>query len=63
MSTVMGVTGPIDADDLGRTLVHEHIVITYPGEELDRTRTWRRADTCMELPRGAACTTKERRSG
>jgi phosphotriesterase-related protein len=42
---VMGVTGPIEAEDLGRTLVHEHIVITYPGEELDRSRTWKRADT------------------
>jgi phosphotriesterase-related protein len=45
MSMVMGVTGPIAAEDLGRTLVHEHIVITYPGEELDRSRTWKRADT------------------
>jgi phosphotriesterase-related protein len=45
MSTVMGVAGPIEADHLGRTLVHEHIVITYPGEELDRSRTWKRADT------------------
>jgi len=44
MSMVMGVTGPIAAEDLGRTLVHEHIVITYPGEELDRSRTWKRAD-------------------
>jgi phosphotriesterase-related protein len=45
MSTVMGVVGPIEAEDLGRTLVHEHIIITYPGEEWDRTRTWKRADT------------------
>src|SRR5262245_31561751 len=32
---VMSVTGPIAAEDLGRTLVHEHIVISMPGEELD----------------------------
>jgi phosphotriesterase-related protein len=24
MATVEGVNGPIDADDLGRTLIHEH---------------------------------------
>jgi phosphotriesterase-related protein len=33
--SVMSVTGPVKAGDLGRTLVHEHIVITMPGEELD----------------------------
>ena len=32
---VQTVTGPVDAGELGRTLVHEHIVITYPGEEYD----------------------------
>jgi phosphotriesterase-related protein len=32
---VMSVTGPVDAADLGRVLVHEHIVIGMPGEELD----------------------------
>lgn len=32
---VMSVTGPVDAADLGRVLVHEHIVISMPGEELD----------------------------
>lgn len=32
---VMSVTGPIAADEVGRTLVHEHIVIGLPGEELD----------------------------
>ncbi|KAA1422632.1 phosphotriesterase [Mumia zhuanghuii] len=31
MSTVQTVTGPIDSADLGRTLVHEHIIIV--GEE------------------------------
>src|SRR3981081_4611015 len=33
--SVMSVTGPLKAEVLGRTLVHEHIVLTMPGEELD----------------------------
>lgn len=45
MATVMTVTGPVDAADLGRALVHEHIVISYYGEELDPKRTWKPADT------------------
>jgi phosphotriesterase-related protein len=32
---VMSVTGPVAAADLGRVLVHEHIVIDLPGQELD----------------------------
>jgi phosphotriesterase-related protein len=32
---VMSVTGPINAADLGPTLVHEHIIVSMPGEELD----------------------------
>lgn len=39
---VQTVTGPVDAGDLGRTLVHEHIRITWPGEELDRAFEWDR---------------------
>jgi phosphotriesterase-related protein len=45
MPTVQSVTGPIDAADLGRTLVHEHIRISYAGEELDPTYAWDRAET------------------
>lgn len=45
MATVMTVTGPVEAGSLGRALVHEHIVISYPGEELDPRRTWKPADT------------------
>ena len=37
MTAVQTVTGPIDPAELGRTLVHEHIRISWPGEELDRT--------------------------
>jgi phosphotriesterase-related protein len=33
--TVMSVTGPLRGDQLGATLVHEHIVVSMPGEELD----------------------------
>jgi phosphotriesterase-related protein len=33
--SVMSVSGPVGGGALGRTLVHEHIVISTPGEELD----------------------------
>ena len=33
--SVMSATGPVAADELGAVLVHEHIVISLPGEELD----------------------------
>jgi len=45
MTTVQTVTGPVDPADLGRTLVHEHIGISYAGEELDPTYSWDRAET------------------
>jgi phosphotriesterase-related protein len=45
MATVQTVTGPVDAAELGRTLVHEHIRISYAGEELDPTYSWDRAET------------------
>jgi phosphotriesterase-related protein len=32
---VMSVTGPLNGSELGVTLVHEHIIIRAPGEELD----------------------------
>jgi phosphotriesterase-related protein len=32
---VMSVTGAVKADDIGLTLVHEHVILTLPGEELD----------------------------
>ena len=44
-NTVQTVTGPVDASRLGRTLVHEHIRISYAGEEYDRNYSqWKRAD-------------------
>ncbi|MHB8511771.1 MAG: phosphotriesterase family protein [Actinomycetota bacterium] len=39
----MGVTGPIADEDLGRVLMHEHVRMAYPGDELDPTSTWTRA--------------------
>lgn len=45
MAPVQTVTGPVDGGDLGRTLVHEHIRISYDGETLDPTYSWDRADT------------------
>jgi phosphotriesterase-related protein len=41
----MTVTGPVDAANLGRALVHEHIVISYMGEELDPNYSWKPEDT------------------
>lgn len=35
---VMSVTGPVAAEDLGLTLVHEHITVGMPGQELDPTK-------------------------
>ena len=45
MPHVQTDTGPIEATELGRTLVHEHLRISYWGEEWDRNYTWKRADT------------------
>ncbi|NIR35919.1 MAG: phosphotriesterase-related protein [Actinobacteria bacterium] len=33
MTTIQTVTGPIDSADLGRTLMHEHLTVGYPGWE------------------------------
>jgi len=33
--TLQTVTGAIRPDDLGRTLMHEHLLIAYPGSEAD----------------------------
>jgi phosphotriesterase-related protein len=45
MAAVQTVTGPVEASELGRTLVHEHIRISWYGEEYDRTFSWDRAAT------------------
>jgi phosphotriesterase-related protein len=38
MTEIQTVTGPIAPESLGRTLMHEHLVIGYPGFELDWIR-------------------------
>ena len=35
MDTINTVTGPCTPDDLGRTLVHEHLLVGFPGWEMD----------------------------
>lgn len=37
MPQVQTVTGPVEADALGRTLMHEHVLIAWPGWEMDST--------------------------
>ncbi|HEV2686140.1 MAG TPA: phosphotriesterase-related protein, partial [Actinomycetota bacterium] len=44
MATIQTVLGPIDVSDMGPTLVHEHVYFSYPGDTLDPTDTWTRAD-------------------
>jgi phosphotriesterase-related protein len=44
MALVQTVLGPIDASEMGPTLVHEHVLFSYPGDELDPTWSWSRAD-------------------
>ena len=42
MATVQTVLGPIDASELGPTLVHEHTYLSYPGDVLDPNDTFDR---------------------
>lgn len=35
MATVNTVRGPVDASELGTTLIHEHLTLCYPGWECD----------------------------
>ena len=35
MSKINTVLGPISADQMGITLMHEHMVLAYPGWDLD----------------------------
>ena len=37
-SLVQTVTGPVRAADLGRTLMHEHLTVGYPGFEAHTSR-------------------------
>ncbi len=44
MATVQSVLGPISTDDLGPTLVHEHLYVSYPGDTLDPLDNWDRSE-------------------
>jgi phosphotriesterase-related protein len=45
MQHVNTVTGRIPVDQLGRTLMHEHVLIAWPGWDLDSTYTFDREAT------------------
>lgn len=50
-ATIQTVTGPIRSDDLGRTLMHEHLAIGYPGWEAATNEPFDRAEAarvCIE---------------
>ncbi|WP_428484983.1 phosphotriesterase family protein [Rhodopila sp.] len=48
---VQTVTGPIGLDQLGRTLMHEHLFIAFPGAEFDPTARFDRAGFVVEAVR------------
>src|SRR6202046_2601783 len=48
---VQTVTGPIGLDQLGRTLMHEHLFIAFPGAEFDPTARFDRAEFVNEAVR------------
>jgi phosphotriesterase-related protein len=45
---VQTVTGPIGLDQLGRTLMHEHLFIAFPGAEFDPSATFDRSEFVAE---------------
>jgi phosphotriesterase-related protein len=45
---IQTVTGPIGLDDLGRTLMHEHLFIAFPGAEFDPIAVFDRAGFVAE---------------
>jgi phosphotriesterase-related protein len=48
---VQTVTGPIPVERLGRTLMHEHLFIAFPGAEFDPTAKFDRAGFIAEAVR------------
>ncbi len=40
MATIQTVTGPIDSAELGRTLMHEHLTVGYPGWDSATDEPW-----------------------
>ena len=47
--TINTVCGPISVDDLGVTLMHEHLVIAYPGWEADTRRPVLRREEIADI--------------
>lgn len=48
MATVNTVLGPCTPEDLGFTLIHEHLTAGFPGWELDNSGT-------MPISAGISC--------
>ncbi len=48
MRTIQSVAGPVTADGLGKTLIHEHFVFGYPGWEGDVTAGPFDRDACLQ---------------
>jgi phosphotriesterase-related protein len=48
MTTVQTVLGPVDVGDLGVTLVHEHVAISYPGDDLDPSYSYTK-EACLDV--------------
>jgi phosphotriesterase-related protein len=51
-STVNTVTGPVAVDELGVTLMHEHLLIGYPGWEADTLRPGPSRDEILAISIG-----------
>lgn len=49
MTNVNAVLGPISADDLGVTLMHEHLIVGYPGWESDTIRPGRKRSEMLAV--------------
>jgi phosphotriesterase-related protein len=47
--TIQTVTGPVAASELGRTLMHEHMMIGFPGWESDTVRPGPRRNEMMRI--------------
>ena len=51
VNTVNTVTGPLPVDQLGVTLMHEHVLIGYPGWEADTLRPGPKRDDIIAVAR------------
>ena len=51
MNTVQTVLGPIAVEQLGRTLVHEHLYIAFEGSQYDPEATFDRPSFIAEAVR------------